>query len=482
MRYVKGEDRYQTILFPESIDEYISHDNPVRVIDVFVDLYIDVEKLGFTYAIPAHTGRPPYNPKDMLKLYIYGYMNRTRSSRRLESEAGRNLEVMWLMNKTKPDHKTISNFRKDNQQALKEVFKEFTLLCKDLNLFSQEFIAIDGSKFRASNSKKNNFNKKKINRHLKYIDEKIKSYLLELEKNDAEEAAIPEITEEEIKARIEELKKRKDTYEKHKAEIEEKGEVSTTDPDSRLMAVNNNGVDVCYNVQTAVDSKHYLIIEVDVINNAADQNQLSPMAKKAKEILGVETLNVAADKGYYVAEDLKDCEEDKIITYVPKQTYANSTGNKKYYADEFAYDPEKDLYVCPMGQELNYYRTRKENGIVRHLDYRNFEACANCQELKKCTTSEKGRTITRHADQDFLDMVNARTKENKELYKKRQMIVEHPFGTVKRAWGFSHFLTKGLASVKAEASIIFLAYNLKRVINIIGVEGMEKRLRELSAC
>ena len=482
MRYVKGEDRYQTILFPESIDEYISYDNPVRIIDIFVDLYIDVEKLGFTYAIPAHTGRPPYNPKDMLKLYIYGYMNRTRSSRRLESEAGRNLEVMWLMSKTKPDHKTISNFRKDNQKALKEVFKEFTLLCKEWNLFSEGFIAIDGSKFRASNSKKNNFNKKKINRHLKYIDEKIQSYLLELEKNDAEEAAIPEITEEEIKARIEELKKRKDTYEKHKAEIEEKGEVSTTDPDSRLMSVNNNGIDVCYNVQTAVDSKHCLIIDVDVINNAADQNQLSPMAKKAKEILGAETLTVAADKGYYVAEDLKICEEEKITTYVAKQTQANSTGDKEYYADKFTFDSEKNVYVCPMGQELNYYRTRKEDGIVKRIDYRNYEACAKCQELKRCTTSEKGRTVSRHADQDFLDMVNARTKENKELYKKRQMIVEHPFGTVKRGWGFQNFLTKGLASVKTEASLMFLAYNLKRAINIIGVKGMLERLKELSAC
>ncbi|HSW35575.1 MAG TPA: IS1182 family transposase, partial [Candidatus Limnocylindrales bacterium] len=398
MRYVKGEDRYQTILFPESIDEYIAPDNPVRIIDAFVDLSVDIQKSGFTYAIPAHTGRPPYDPRDILKLYLYGYMNRIRSSRRLESEAGRNLEVIWLTNKVKPDHKTIANFRKDNPRALKEVFRTFTLLCKEWNLFSQTFIVIDGSKFRAANAKKNNFTKQKINRHLKAIDEKIKNYLLELEANDTAEAAIPEITAEDIKARIKELKQRQETYEKYKVEIAAKGEVSTTDPDARLMAVNNNGVDVCYNLQSAVDSKHCLIIDVDVINNAADQGQLSPMAKQAKAILGVETLAVAADKGYYVAEDLKVCEEEKTITYVAKQTYANSTGEKEYYADQFTYDPEKNVYLCPMGQTLSHFKTRKEKGVVKHFDYRNAEACVQCPKLAKCTTSAKGRTITRHAD------------------------------------------------------------------------------------
>ena len=476
MRYVKGEDRHQMTLFPESIDEYISQDNPVRVIDAFVNLSVDTQKLGFTYATPAHTGRPPYDPKDMLKLYIYGYMNKIRSSRRLELEAGRNLEVMWLMNKVKPDHKTISNFRKDNKKALKGVFKDFTLICKKWNLFSQEFIAVDGSKFRACNSKKNNFSKKKINRQLEYIDKKIESYLKELEHNDAEEAAIPQITEEEIKAKIEELKQRKQTYEKYKAEVEENGEVSTTDPDSRLMATNNNGVDICYNVQIAADSKHSLVVDVDVINNSADQGQLNPMARQAKETLGVETIEVAADKGYYVPEDLKKCEQENIITYVAKQDYGNSTGIKEYYAHKFTYDPEKNVYICPMGQELYYYRTRKTDGVVKHLGYRNFAVCVKCPELGRCTTSKKGRTITRHADQDFLNIVDARTKANKELYKKRQMIVEHPFGTVKRAWGFSYFLTKGLASVRTEAALIFLAYNFKRVINIIGVEEMIKRL------
>jgi transposase len=476
MRYVKGADRHQITLFPESMDDYISQDNPVRVIDAFVNLSVDIRKLEFKYATPAHTGRPPYDPQDMLKLYIYGYMNRIRSSRKLESEAGRNLEVMWLMNKVKPDHKTISNFRRENKKALKKVFKEFTLICKNWNLFSQEFIAIDGSKFRANNAKKNNFSKKKIDRQLKYIDEKIESYLKELEHNDAEEAAIPEVTEAEIKARIEELKKRKDNYEKLMADVEEKGEISTTDPDARLMATNNNGVDVCYNVQIAADSKHSLVVDVDVINNSADQGQLSPMASQAKEILGLETIEVAADKGYYVPEDLKKCEEEKIITYVAKQNYANSTGVKEYYADKFIYDPEKNVCICPLGQELNYYRTRKVDGAAKHLDYRNFAVCAKCPELGRCTTSKKGRTITRHADQDFLNMVDARTKANKELYKKRQMIVEHPFGTVKRVWGFSYFLTKGLASVRTEASLIFLGYNLRRVINIIGAEEMIKRL------
>jgi transposase len=476
MAYVQGEDRYQISFFPECIDDYIAPDNPVRVIEVFVERMIDTKKSGFTYAITAPTGRPPYDPKDMLKLYIYGYLNRVRSSRALEAEAGRNLEVMWLMKKIKPDHKTISVFRKDNEKAIKGVFKSFVGLCRSWDLLGRELVGVDGTKVRANNSKKNNFNEKKINKHLKQIDEKIEAYFKMLEQNDAKEANIPEITEEEIRARIEELMKRKETYEEYREEIKVKGEISTTDPDARLMATNNNGVDVCYNVQAAVDSKHSLVVNVDVINDPADQGHLSDMAKEAKEVLDVETLKVVADKGYHVPEDLKECESQGIVTYVAKPVRSNSTGDKDFYPHKFIYDKEKNVYLCPMGKALKFFRTRKQDGVVKYLDYRDFKVCAGCENLERCTKSKKGRTITRHVDQEFIEKVEARTKANKELYRQRQMVVEHPFGTVKRVWGYSYFLTRGLVSVKTEASLSFLAYNLRRVMNIIGVEEMIKKM------
>jgi transposase len=279
MAYIAGEDRNQIILFPEAVDDYIATDNPVRVVEAFVNS-LDMQELGFQRAEPNKTGRPSYDPRDLLKLYLYGYLNRIRSSRRLESEAGRNLELYWLLKKLKPDFKTIADFRKDNTKALKEVFKQFVLLCKNWGLYGKEIIAVDGSKFRASNSKRNNFSQKKIQRHLKYIDEKINGYLNELDSNDQEEADIHVPNAEEIQKRIEELKSRKEKYKSMQHQMEETGatEISITDPDARLMSVNNNGVEVSYNVQTAVDQKHKLMVESEVINNPSDQGQLSNIA------------------------------------------------------------------------------------------------------------------------------------------------------------------------------------------------------------
>jgi len=306
MPYIKGENRNQITLFPEAIDDYITPDNPVRVIEAFVDS-LDMKELGFKRTTPNDVGRPAYDPRDLLKLYLYGYLNRIRSSRKLEAEAGRNIELMWLLKKLKPDFKTIADFRKDNKKAIKNVFKQFNLLCKEWELFGCEVIAVDGSKFRACNSKRNNYNDKKIKRHLKYIDEKISNYLKELDSNDQEEADTHIPSAEEIKKRIEELKKRKAKYQAMQKEMKEKkiDEISTTDPDARLMKVNNNGADVCYNVQTAVDQKNKLVVDYDVINNAADQGNLYEMAKKAKETLGVEEIKALDDKGYYSTLDLK---------------------------------------------------------------------------------------------------------------------------------------------------------------------------------
>jgi transposase len=482
MRYIEGVSRKRKISFPEYIDDYITEDNQVRVIDAFVDS-LDLEALGFKKAEDINTGRPGYNPADMLKLFMYGYMTRTTSSRRLEAEAGRNIELMWLLRKLKPDYRTIAEFRKQNKEAIQKVFRQLVSLCKDWDLFGMEVVAVDGSKFRASNSKRNNFSEKSLNRKLKYIDEKLEEYMSELDKNDENEVSSRVPDKEEIKNRVKELRMRKETYQKYKEELKGKGinEISTTDPDARLMAVNNNGVDVCYNVQTVVDSKHKLIVDCNVINNPADQGQLSEMAGRAKEIFGVDSIKALADKGYYNADDLKTCEREGIETYVSKQVFSNATGEREFYSDRFIYNKERNVYICPAGHELSCTRKKAINEKTKRLRYANKKACKECEYKDLCTKGERGRAITRDIDQDFLDTVDQRTSENNELYKTRQMIVEHPFGTIKRCWGLSYFLTRGLASVKVEASLAFLAYNMKRVIKILGIKEILKRLKGLKA-
>jgi len=476
MAYIMGEDRSQITLFPEAVDDYISSDNPVRVIEAFVNS-LNMQELGFLRTDPNVTGRPAYDPKDLLKLYLYGYMNRIRSSRRLETEAGRNLELFWLLRRLKPDFKTIADFRKDNPKAIKGVFKQFNMLCKDWDLYGKQVIAVDGSKFRASNSKRNNFTEKKIKRQLKYLDEKIDIYLNELDNNDADEIDIHLPSEAEIKKRIEELKSRKDKYLNMQEEMKATGatEISTTDPDARLMAVNNNGVEVSYNVQTAVDQKHKLVVDSEVINNPADQGQLSNMAKKAKEVLEAEEIKVLADKGYYATKDLVECETNGIETYVPKQRFTGNVENTDFQPDKFKYDKEQDIYICPAGQVMHPGRIREDKG-VKYQVYKNNRACKQCPLKDQCSKSSSGRTIHRNLAQERLDEIDRRTRENKELYLQRQMIVEHPFGTVKRIWGFSYFLTRGVESVRAENKLHFLAYNMRRVINILGVEEIVRRL------
>lgn len=480
MRYIEGVNRKRRISFPEYIDEYITDDNPVRVIDAYVNS-LSLKELGFKDAEMTNTGRPGYDPADMLKLFLYGYMNKTTSSRRLEAEAGRNIEVMWLLRKLKPDHRTIAEFRKQNKEAIQKVFHELVSLCKSWDLFGMEVVAVDGSKFRACNSKKNNFNKKNLDRRLKHIEEKLQEYMTELDENDENEVSSRTPDKEEVRNKIKELRRRKETYQGYQEELKDKGinEISTTDPDSRLMAVNNNGVDVCYNVQTVVDSKHSLVVDCNVINSPTDHGQLSEMASRAKELFQVDDIKALADKGYYNADDLKICEKEKIITYVSKQVFSNSTGEREFYSDKFEYNKEKNVYVCPAGYELKCVRTKAIDEKTKNLSYKNKEACSGCEYKDKCTKNKKGRTITRSIDQDFLDTVDQRTSENKELYKTRQMIVEHPFGTIKRGWGLSYFLTRGIESVKTEASLAFLAYNMKRIINILGIKEILKRLKEL---
>jgi transposase len=478
MGYIEGENRNQIILFPESIDEYVSDNNSIRIIDEYIK-QLNMESLHFQRAVTPKIGRPPYHPKDMLKLYLYGYLNRIRSSRRLEQEAIRNLEVIWLLNKLKPDFKTIADFRKDNKKALKKVFRDFTRLCDEWELFGKELIAIDGSKFRACNAKKNNYNTKKLERHLKYLDEKIEGYLKELDDHDQIESPDRKPDAKTIKERIQQLRDRREKYQQYQSKLKQSGEneISTTDPDSRLMA-NNNNVEVSYNVQTTVDAKHKLIADFKVTQKPNDLGELDNMAMRAKKLFGNKTFEALADKGYYKAKDLKKCTENGITVYITKQTYANHTKDPAFYADQFKYDPTKNVYLCPTGKELYYYRVRKKDGKIIGYEYRHPNACQDCQFKARCTRAQKGRSIFRHVDQDFLDRIDSQTKRNMEKYKLRQMMVEHPFGTIKRGWGAYYFLTRRKVSVSAEISLSFLAYNLKRVINILGTEEILRRLRQ----
>jgi len=478
MGYIEGEDRNQIILFPESIDEYVSGNNSIRIIDEYIK-QLDLKRLGFKRAANPLMGRPPYHPKDMLKLYLYGYLNRIRSSRRLEQEAIRNLEVIWLIRKLKPDFKTIADFRKDNKKALKKVFRDFTKLCNEWELFGKELIAIDGSKFRACNSKKNNYNPKKLERHLKYLDEKIEGYLKELDDHDQIESPDRQPDAREITQRIQQLKDRKEKYQQYWRKLKQSGqnEISTTDPDSRLMT-NNNHLEVSYNVQTTVDAKHKLIADFKVTCKPNDLGQLAPMALRAKRLFGNKTFEVLADKGYYQAQDLQKCTEKGITLYVTKQTHANTTKDQAFYSDQFKYNKTKNTYLCPAGKELHYHRIRKKDGKIIGYEYRNDDACKDCKFKARCTRAQKGRSIFRHVKQDLLDRIDTQTKKNFKKYKLRQMIVEHPFGTIKRGWGAYYFLTKRKVSVSAEISLSFLAYNLKRVINILGTEEILRRLRQ----
>jgi len=386
MEYIQGTDRRQEILFPEIIDDYIEEGNPVQFIEAFVNS-LNLKELGFKHAELNSTGRPPYDPADLLKLYIYGYLNRIRSSRLLEKECRRNVEVMWLLKKLAPDFKTIADFRKDNRDAIKRVFKEFVFLCKKLDLFGGELVAIDGSKFKAVNSKKRNFNDAKLKKKLKDIEEKIEQYLEEIEENDNSEAHDRLPDKKELNGKIELLKERKEEYQELSKKLKESGktQISLTDPDSRAM-LNNQKIEVCYNVQIAVDEKNKLILDYEVTNAVEDSDQLSEMSKRAN-ILEVEELKVTADSSYYNPEEIKECLDNGIIPYVPER---NADGRKNidpsFYKRKFTYDKEKDVYVCPAGNVLKLWATYN----ARTEKLYKTEKCSSCELRLKCTSHKRG--------------------------------------------------------------------------------------------
>jgi transposase len=459
------------LLFPEILDDYIGEENAVRFIDVFID-GLDLSEMGFQRAIPKETGRPPYDPGDLMRLYVYGYLNRTRSSRQLEREAGRNVELMWLMRKLRPDFKTIADFRRDNPQAIRKVCREFTLWCKRLELFGAELVAVDGSKFRAVNSPKRNFTGKKLKRMIQEINDKIDQYLRELDRQDKQQGGERFLSAEELKEKIQRYKQRRGHYEQLKRELEQSGEsqVSLTDPQSRSMRM-GHGVEVSYNVQIVVDHKHKLVVEHEVVNEVTDQGQLLTMAKKAKETLGVESLEVVADRGYYNGEEVKACEQSGMTPYVPKPNNSSNLKRGRFTKEDFVYEPQKDCYRCPAGKELSY----RFNSVEQGRRVRSYEifGCNSCELKSKCSVNKRGRRrITRWLDEAILEAMARRVAEHPEKVELRKCLAEHPFGTMKRTMNQSYFLMRGLVKVGGEMSLTILAYNLKRVINILGVSKM----------
>lgn len=469
MSYVEGASREQRVLFPEVLDDYITEDNLVRFIDAFVD-GLEMEELGFDRTAPKETGRPPYDPRDLLRLYIYGYVNRIRTGRTLERECQRNVELMWLMRKLRPDFKTITDFRKDNRKAFKGVFRQFVLLCKGLGLVGGELVAVDGSKFKAVNSGQRNFSEKKLEERLKKIDEKVARYLDEMDRGD-EEGKEREISAAELKQKIEKLKERKGRYEELLKELGASGQsqVSLTDPESRAMALTPRG-EVSYNVQTAVDRKHHLIVEQDVTNEGLDNHQLFTMAQKTKQMLGQDELQVVADMGYYNHEELKRCEEAGVTTYVSKPLVSKNTARGLFGKEKFVYEADGDCYRCPAKERLSFRFETQEGD--KKFRYYWTKACPGCALKAQCTTDRRFHRIKRWEHEAVLERIEQRVKANPLILKLRKQLVEHPFGTIKFWNDQRHFLMRGLEKVKAEFSLSTLAYDIKRALNIVGVKGL----------
>lgn len=485
MDFISGESRNQMILMPDSIDDYVDDNSSVRVIDAYINS-LDLAKLDFTKPHPHDTGRPMYDPKDLLKLYLYGYMNRIRSSRRLEAETKRNLEVIWLLCKLSPDHKTIARFRHDNTVALKNVFRDFVKLCMRLGLYGKELVAIDGSKFKAVNSKDRNFTDKKLQERIARIDAKIEEYLRELEAGDARENNVSDgKSAEDIIRIIKELAERKERYQSYADELAKTGETqkSLTDPDSRLMMANGK-LDVCYNVQTAVDAKNKLIAEFEVTNNAVDVNQITPMAERTKEILEADTITAVVDAGYDSVQDIVAGTNQGFDIHVAGTDFDICVPTDEQPGTEIlshkdgrcVYFKDRNIALCPMGKVLypGFYKKAKGHGV-----FYNYKACKKC--ACKCAKEVRGRRyqvpmaeseFSKLYDDKNLFVKQIRISPDKEFVAQRKSIVEHPFGTVKRNMDAGYCLTKGLPNVSGEFSLTFLAYNLKRVINIWGVEKL----------
>lgn len=475
-RFVVGDDRGQSTLFPERIEDYVAEDNPVRVIDVFVD-ELDLALLGFHGVVPHATGRPAYHPATLLKIYVFGYLNRIQSSRRLERECQRNIELIWLTGRLMPDFKTIADFRRNNGEAIRRVCREFIILCRRIDLFSEASVAIDGSKFKAVNTRDRNFTRAKMKRRLEQIDQSIERYLSQLESADRQGATVPEAKITRLTEKIATLKqevKRLNALEAEMLETEDK-QISLTDPDARSMATSGRGSGmVGYNVQSAVDTKHHLIIAHEVTNVGPDNGQLSNMSDQAREALDVDKLEVVADRGYYKGEEILACEQADITVYVPKPLTSGAKAEGRFGKQDFVYVADEDVYLCPAGERLIRHMTCEERGRVLHRYW--TSACTRCAIKAKCTTGYE-RRITRWEHEAVLETVQQRLDGNPEKMRQRRETVEHPFGTIKSWMGATHFQMKTLKHVGTEMALHVLAYNLKRVMKILGIEPLMAAIR-----
>ena len=471
-RFIQSVDRSQGILFPEHLDDYVQDDNPVRVVEVFVE-QLDLGELGFTSVTPLLTGRPAYHPSVLLKLYIYGYLNRIPSSRRLERESQGNLELIWLTGRLMPDFKTIANFRKDNGPAIRKVCSQFVLLCRQLNLLTEASVAIDGSKFKAVNNRDNNFTANKVERRREQIEASIERYLAALASADRQEST------DFMAAKIQRLQDKvvllKEHLEKLKAietQLQEAPDkqISLIDLDARSMATSGRGTGmVGYNVQTAVDTKHHLIVAHEVTNVGHDRHQLANMAKQAKTAMGVDELNVVADRGYFDSEEILKCQEAGIVPIVPKCITSGAQADGRFGKADFIYSAEKNEYRCPAGQSLIWRSSRVERGLNLHRYWSSH--CGQCEIKAQCTPSTE-RRVSRWEHEAILEAMQLRLDQAPDSMRIRRQTVEHPFGTLKAWIGSTHFLTKTLKRVSTEMSLHVLAYNLKRVMKILGTTAL----------
>jgi transposase len=475
MTHITGYDRGQLLLLPEAVDDYVGAENPVRFIDAFVD-GLDLAVLGFIGTVPKATGRPGYAPADLLKLYIYGYLNRVRSSRRLETETHRNIEVIWLLRHLNPDFKTIADFRRDNRTAFRAVFREFVLLCRQLDLFGRELLAVDGTRIKAVNNKDRNFTRASLRQYLDAADKRLADYLRRLDEGDVAEGGTGSGSRvHNLSEKIEAIRGKRDRLRALLTELERTGEsqVSLTDPDSRAMA-GHTRVAVGYNAQLAVDAKHKLIVEQEVTNQVVDMGLLKQTAEPARAILGVERIDVVADRGYFKIEDIETCDKAGLTPHVPKPQRGPAVRNGFFRKDEFRYDPERDVFTCPSGQTLEPHHYGKSRDLQK-IDYSNPPACPACPLRSRCTTNV--RRVSRLENEAVLDRMAARLKARPELLDRRRETVEHPFGSIKQWMNQGAFLMRGLDNVRGEFSLTTLVYNLRRALNIVGVEGMIAAVR-----
>ena len=475
-RFVVGDDRSQSTLFPECLEDYLAEDNPVRAIDVFVD-ELDLGGLGFDGVEPEATGRPAYHPATLLKIYIYGYLNRVQSSRHLERECQRNIELVWLTGRLMPDFKTIADFRKDNGEAIRKVCREFVGLCRRLELLSEASVAIDGSKFKAVNTRDRNFTQAKMQRRLAQIDESIARYLSQLDSADRQGEAVPEAKITRLNEKIATLRQeiqRLNALNIRMMQTEDK-QISLTDPDARSMATSGRGSGmVGYNVQSAVDTKHHLIVTHEVTNVGSDRSQLSRMSEQARAAIGSETIEAVADRGYYSGEEIVACEQASVTVYLPKPMTSGLLAKGRFGKQDFVYVAADDVYLCPSGEQLTYHYTNEEDGKTLRRYWTN--TCQGCALKSKCTTG-KERRISRWEHEAVLETVQARLDRNPDKMRIRRQTVEHPFGTIKSWMGSTHFQMKTLKHVGTEMALHVLTYNMKRVMPILGVGGLMEAIR-----